>query len=310
MSLISIVIPVYFNADTLKSLSNRLSDFANSQGQHEFEFIYVDDGSKDDSFLILCDLAKSDNRIRVIKLVRNFGSNIAVLSGITYSKGDCVGFIAADLQDPPEVLPDLIEQWEDGHPVVLAVRKDRHGDPIGTRIFSYLFNFLFKKLVYPDFSPHGIGFFLVDRKVADVVIQSQEMNSHLIGLILWTGFSFVTVPYDRLERVSGNSGWTFQKKFKYFMDAFVGFSYLPLRITSGFGILFAILGGIYAIILIINKFLNNIDVPGWTALVVITLFLSGIQLIMLGVIGEYLWRNLDASRKRPLFIIDQVVSYE
>lgn len=310
MSLISIVIPVYFNAESLQSLSIRLLDIADSQVDHDFEFIYVDDGSKDDSFSVLCDLAKSDNRIRVIKLVRNFGSNIAVLSGLTYAEGDCVGFIAADLQDPPEMLPLLIEQWEAGHPVVLAVRKDRQGDPIGTRIFSYIFNFLFKKLVYPDFSPQGIGFFVIDRKVVDVIVQSQEKNSHLIGLILWTGFPYTSVSYIRVERASGKSGWTFQKKLKYFLDAFVGFSYLPLRLTSGLGILFAILGGLYAIFLIVNKLINNINVPGWTALVVITLFLSGIQLIMLGVIGEYLWRNLDASRKRPSFIVDRVVSYD
>ena len=310
MSLISIVIPVYFNAESLLRLSNRLSDIADSQVDHDFEFIYVDDGSKDDSFSVLCDLAKSDNRICVIKLVRNFGSNIAILSGITHATGDCVGFIAADLQDPPEMIPCLIEQWETGYPVVLAVRKDRQGDPIGPRFFSYIFNFLFKKLVYPDFSLQGIGFFLIDRKVVDVIVKSQEKNSHLIGLILWTGFSYTTVTYDRVERVNGKSSWTFQRKLKYFLDAFVGFSYLPLRLTSGLGILFAILGGVYAIFLIINKLLNNIEVPGWTALVVITLFLSGIQLIMLGVIGEYLWRNLDASRKRPLFIVDRIVSYK
>lgn len=310
MSLISIVIPVYFNENTLAILSERLMGLANSLQEHDFEFIFVDDGSEDESFSILSNLVRSDKRFTLIKLVRNFGPDIAILSGIAHSKGDCIGFIAADLQDPPEVFTELISNWEQGHPVVLAIRKDRLGDPISSRFFSYIFNLLFKKLVYPDFPPHGVGFFLIDRKVADTLLQWQERNSHLIGLILWTGFPYVTIRYDRTERTGGKSGWTFRKKVKYFMDAFVGFSYIPLRLTSALGLLFAILGGAYAILLIINKILNNINVPGWTALTVITLFLSGIQLIMLGVIGEYLWRNLDASRKRPLFIVEKIISFE
>lgn len=243
MSIISIIIPVYFNVNSLLSLSERLSGIANSAPEHDFEFIYVDDGSKDDSYLTLKHLAEKDSRIKVIKLVRNFGSEIAILCGITYSKGDCVGFISADLQDPPETFLPMINMWENGVPTVLATRKDRKGDPFSTLFFSYVFNTLFKILVYPDFSPHGIGFFLVDRKVADALLQCQERNSHLIGLILWTGFSYETIAYDRMERIDGVSRWTFRKKVRYFLDAFVGFSYIPLRITSALGFFLAFLGG-------------------------------------------------------------------
>ena len=310
MSLISIIIPVFFNENTLNPLSKRLSDFANSMPEHDFEFIYVDDGSKDASYEKLKQLADLDSRIKVIKLVRNFGSEMAIYCGISHAEGDCVGFIAADLQDPPEALKPMIDLWESGIPIVLATRKDRKGDPIFTRLFSYVFNTLFKLIVYPDFSPQGIGFFLVDRKVASTLLQCQERNSHLIGLIIWTGFPYETVDYDRIDRKDGVSRWSFRKKVKYFLDAFVGFSYIPLRITSSLGLLLAFFGGIYAIFVLINRLLNNIIVPGWTTLTIMTLFLSGIQLIMLGVIGEYLWRNFDATRNRPMFIVDEIISHE
>lgn len=307
MALISIVVPVYYNAASLPALAERLAALADDRPAHRFEFIYVDDGSGDDSFAVLEQLAAQESRMRVVKLVRNFGSNTAILAGMTYAQGDCVGFIAADLQDPPETLAELIAQWEAGSKVVLAVRRDRHGDPWTTRLAANIFNWLFKKLVFDGLSPQGVGFFLVDRQVADVLIRCEEKNAHLIGLILWSGFKCATVLYDRIEREHGKSRWTFRKKMKHFIDAFAAFSYLPLRLASGLGLFLAAAGGCYAIFLIAMRLIEEITVSGWTELMVLVLIVSGAQLLILGIIGEYLWRNLDATRHRPLFIVDRVL---
>ena len=309
MAKISVVIPIYCNAPTLPALFERLNMVVKNNPQHCFEFICVDDGSGDTSFQILQSLAQKNELIRGIKLARNFGEPAATLAGITFASGDAVAVLAADLQDPPEDLNRLIVEWEQGYKVVLAVRKDRHGDPILTRFFSYIFNVLFR-LVYRDYSPQGIGFFLIDRQVVNVIIQCEEKNAHLIGLIIWTGFPHQTIMYDRPEREEGKSMWNISKKIKYFIDAFVSFTYLPLRVCSVTGFIFAIAGGVFAINVIIERLTVSTPVPGWAALTVIVLILSGVQLIMMGVIGEYLWRNFDATRKRPIFIVDSVIGQE
>lgn len=307
MTVISIVVPVYYNAATLEALHQRLQALAARHPGLDMEFIYVDDGSGDSSFEVLQGLAAQDARVAVVKLSRNFGSQSAILAGISHARGHAVGFVAADLQDPPEALDEMISAWERGERVVLAVRRDRKGDPWATRQFSNLFNALFSRLVFSGFSPQGVGFFLIDRQVADVLLSCEEKNPHLVGLIYWTGFPVHTVLYDRVERASGTSRWTFRKKLKYFIDAFVAFSYLPLRAASVLGILLALAGGLYAAALVALRLLGVVDVQGWTALMVVVLLLSGVQLIILGVIGEYLWRNFDATRRRPVFIVDRVI---
>jgi glycosyltransferase involved in cell wall biosynthesis len=306
MALVSIIVPVYCNARSLPLLAEHLDALAAAHCGHEFEFVYVDDGSGDDSYDVLTLLAAKDTRIRIVKLTRNFGSNTAILAGLTYARGDCAAFIAADLQDPPGTLGDMLSCWEAGHKVVLAVRSDRLGDPWLTRFYANIFNWLFKKLVFGGFSPQGVGFFLIDRQVVDVLIRSREKNAHLIGLILWTGYRYETVEYHRVERQHGASRWSFAKKLKYFIDAFAAFSYLPLRLSSVIGLVLTAIGGLYAVVLIWLRVLGGIPVEGWTALMIVVLGASGAQLVMLGVVGEYLWRSLDASRDRPLFVVDSL----
>ncbi len=310
MSLVSIVVPVYNNGASLEPLHLRLSQLAAKQPRHSFEFIFVDDGSIDDSFRRLECIAEQDSRVWVIKFSRNFGSNAAILAGLGQARGDCAAFLAADLQDPPESLSEMLRHWEQGTPIVLARRRDRQGDPLLTRLSAYLFNFLFTRLVFRDFSPQGIGFFLVDRQVVNVLVEASEKNSHLIALVLWSGFQRAVVEYDRVERIHGKSQWTLGKKLKYFVDAFVGFSYLPLRLSSASGFVLAAIGAIYGIIVVLLRLTGGIPVQGWTALTIIVLFTSGVQLLMLGVIGEYLWRNFDATRRRPPFIIAAKSHYE
>ncbi|MCL4530019.1 MAG: glycosyltransferase family 2 protein [Chloroflexi bacterium] len=303
---ISVVVPVYHNAESLPTLHQRLADVAARIPQSEFEFLFVDDGSKDNSFGVLKNLAASDPRVKVLRLVRNFGSNAAILAGLTYARGDCTAMITADLQDPPELIVDMIERWRAGAKVVLAARSERR-DPFLTRISGNAFNWLFRQLVFPNFPPQGFDFWLADKEVIDNLVKTAGTNTYVMGLLLWLGYPMETVTYTRGDRLFGKSQWTLGKKIKYFLDAFVGFSYLPLRLGSVVGIALAILGFLYAAFVIVAKIVYGFPAEGWTSLMVVMLLVSGTQLVMLGIVGEYVWRNLDEARQRPLFLVGETV---
>ncbi len=306
MTKVSIVVPVYYNQDSLPELFQRLSQSAQVWPQLTFEFIFVDDGSGDQSFEVLKELAERDPRVRVVKLTRNFGSNVAILAGIAQATGAAVAFLAADLQDTPELLSEMIAAWKVGKQVVFAVRRDRD-DPWLSRLLAQAFNRLFHWLVLPAAPPTGIGFFMIDRYVADLLIQCEEKNAHLINLIAWLGFQPHLIFYNRLARKHGKSRWTFTKKIKYAIDTFVAFSYLPLRLASLTGIGFACLGALSVFYVLFARFFLNVQVEGWASLMIVLLVVSGIQLTILGILGEYLWRNLDQARKRPIFVIEKIL---
>ncbi|MBI5031827.1 MAG: glycosyltransferase [Chloroflexi bacterium] len=306
---ISVVVPVYYNAASLPLLHERLAKVAAQIAYSEFEFIFVDDGSGDDSFEVLRNLTETDSRVKAIRLVRNSGSNPAILAGLAHAQGDASVVITADLQDPPELLPEMVTKWCEGYKVVLAVRTQR-SDPWITRLTGDVFNWLYKRLVFPNFPQKGFDFFLADKEVIRVLVQNAGPNLYLFGLLLWAGFKSVTVSYERAERKFGKSRWTLGKKIKYFMDAFVGFSYLPLRITSVVGMLLALFGFLYAGFVVIARIVWGFPVEGWTSLMVVLLLVSGVQLVMLGILGEYLWRNLDETRRRPLYLIGETLGFE
>ncbi len=306
---ISVVVPVYYNSQSLRPLHQRLAQVAANMPQAEFEFVFVDDGSGDNSFGVLKELAAQDPRVKVIRLVRNFGSNAAILAGLTYAQGDCVIEITADLQDPPELIPEMVSHWQAGTKLVLAARSGRC-DPLATRLTGGLFNRLFKWLVFPNFPAEGFDFFLADRQVIQVLLRIAGPNLYLFGLVLWTGYTPAIVTYTREERRFGKSRWTLGKKVKYFLDAFVGFSYLPLRLASVTGIMLAIFGFLYAAFVVVAKAVAGFPIEGWASLMVVLLLVTGTQLLMLGILGEYLWRNLDEARQRPLFLVGEAVGIE
>lgn len=305
---ISVVVPVYHNASSLPQLHQRLADVAAQITQSEFEFLFVDDGSRDDSFGVLKTLATDDSRVKVLRLVRNFGSNAAILAGLRYATGDCTVMITADLQDPPELIVDMVARWNSGAKVVLAARIERH-DPFLTRLSGNLFNWLFKRFVFPNFPSKGFDFWLADKDVINNLIRTAGPNTYVMGLLLWLGYPMETVMYTRNDRPFGKSQWTLGKKIKYFLDAFVGFSYLPLRIASIIGIALAMVGFLYAAFVIVAKIVYGIPAEGWTSLMVVVLIVSGTQLVMLGVLGEYIWRNLDEARRRPIFLVGEVIGF-
>lgn len=308
MSLVSIVVPVYHNASSLPDLLARFQTLADKNPSDEFEFIFVDDGSKDNSLAVLQDLAQDEARLRIIKLSRNFGSNPAIMAGLSQTRGEAVAAIAADLQDPPELIDEMLARWRDGAKVVLAARKERD-DPGLTSWMADLFYTLFRRFAISTMPKRGFDFFLIDRQVCDLINHIQENNAYLMGLILWLGFNPQVIYYHRQQREAryGRSMWTFAKKLKYFIDSFVAFSYLPVRGASCLGLSLSFLGMLYATLIVFLRIVTGQEVEGWSSMMVALLVLSGTQMIMIGILGEYLWRNLDETRKRPRFIIEKVV---
>ncbi len=308
MSLISIVTPVYHNAASLPDLLACFQRLAARSPADEFEFVFVDDGSRDDSFAVLTALAAGDARVQVIKLSRNFGANPAVLAGLSYARGDAVAVIAADLQDPPELIHDMLALWRAGKKVVLAAREGRD-DPGASALLANTFYALFRRFAIKSMPRQGFDFFLIDRQVCALITQIQENNAYLMGLILWLGFDPAVVHYHRRARDPryGHSMWTFVKKLKYFTDSFVAFSYAPVRLATLVGLALGFLGLLYAALIVINHLLFGINAEGWSSLMVVLLVVSGAQMFMIGVLGEYLWRTLDETRRRPRFIVERVI---
>lgn len=306
MALISIIIPVYDEEENIPGLYMRLQESA-ERSKNEFEFIFIDDGSSDRSFSVLRDLSGKDPRIKIIKFSRNFGSHAACLAGLSYAGGDACAFISADLQDPPEMVQNLIEEWKRGHEVIIGVREWKERS---LRAFPRLYYKLVRRFALGNMPEGGTDVFLIDRKVVDAVTSMKEKNTSIFGLILWSGYRQKLITYKKGIRQKGVSKWTTGKKIKLFIDTFVSFSYFPVRMISVVGILIALLGFLYSLFIITNRLFFSVPVEGWASLMVVLLMVSGVQLIMLGVIGEYLWRNFDESRKRPMFIIDETVGFK
>jgi polyisoprenyl-phosphate glycosyltransferase len=310
VSTITVVVPVYWNQATLPALLERLRAVADELLPDELEVLFVDDGSGDESYALLRTEAERDERVQVVRLSRNFGSNAAILAGLTFARGDSIVVIAADLQDPPELIPQLVREWQDGAEVVVAARRSRD-DPYFSRLLSSMFNRLFRRFVFRDFPAGGFDFLLVSRRVARVLADMAERNSYIFGQAMWVGFERRVVEYDRTARAGGRSRWTFGKKAKYFVDAFTAFSYVPIRAASLLGFVLALAGFLYAAVLIILRVTGAIsNAPGFAALAVLILVAAGAQLVVIGIIGEYLWRVLEESRRRPAFIVDTAVNVD
>lgn len=307
MSLISIVVPVFNNAASLPDLLERFQALAAKNADDRFEFVFVDDGSSDNSFSVLESLLQKESRIQIVKLSRNFGSNAALLAGLAQTRGDAVAAIAADLQDPPEMINDMLVDWRRGHKVILAARQSR-GDEFLTTLLADTFYSLFRRFAIKTMPRHGFDFFLIDRQLRDLINNIQENNTYLMGLILWLGFSPKVLYYHRQARESryGHSMWTTAKKIKYFLDSFVAFSYFPVRAASILGILLSLAGLIYAAIVIALRLGMSVQPEGWASLMIVVLIVSGVQMMMIGILGEYLWRNLDETRRRPRFIVESI----
>lgn len=300
---VSIVIPVYYNEHNLCPLYDDIKNKFIDKIDYEYEIVMVNDGSKDGSYELMKKLAETNANIKIISLSRNFGSHAAILCGLSNSTGDCAIVKAADLQEPTELLIDMVEAWKKGNNVVLAVRDGRNESKYQS-IFANSYYWLVRKFALPEMPSQGFDVFLVDRKVIDVLDKLDEKNSALTGQILWSGFKTEKVYYRRLAREIGTSKWTVKKKIKLVKDTLFSFTSLPITIVTGVGALSLVGAVIWAICVLIAKYAGRIPVTGWTTLMIFNLFSFGIIMMTLGILGEYLWRTFDASRNRPPYIIE------
>lgn len=302
MAELSIVVPVFNNSANLPDLFPALEKAAGPDA----EFVFVDDRSRDDSWAQLQAYAGRRPGTQAVRLSRNFGSFTACVAGLSRARGKAAVLISADLQDPPELIPELVSHWRAGRQVVLAARKERE-DGAASKLFSSVYYWVMRRFVFPEMPRGGFDFVLIDRVVIDAVVAAAEKNTTLMGLILWLGFDRETIHYTRRRREKGRSMWTLRKKVKYFIDSILAFSYFPIRVVQYFGFLVALGGFAYACLLIAMKLISGIPIPGWTAMMVVTLLLGGGNFLVLGIMGEYIWRILDEVKRRPLFIVDRVV---
>lgn len=307
MDKISIIIPVYFNesslADTYDEIRKTMDE---NSTRFDYEIVIVDDGSKDNSYKVMKDLAVKDNKIRLVKLSKNHGSYVAILAGLKYATGDAYTFLAADLQDPPELIPQMYDEWikHNKRDMVFSVRGSRE-DPITSRIYSYFFYKFFRTFVLPEYPEKGYDCFFINKEQRDIIVGMNEKNSHLMAQIVWLGFGQHYIYYHRKKRKYGKSRWTFFKKFKLAFDTFFGFSGRPLRLASFMGMCVSILGFIMALYIILRKIISDVPVFGIPSLMVSILITGGLILMSIGIVGEYMWRSFDESRNRPTYIVEE-----
>ncbi|MDP2175530.1 MAG: glycosyltransferase family 2 protein [Bacteroidota bacterium] len=307
MPKISIIIPCYYNELNIPVTSQELiENEKNFPEGTEFEYVMVDDGSKDKTFEALQLFKKAHpSKVKIIKLSGNFGSYNAMLAGMKYATGDCNVIIAADLQDPISLMPKMLAHWQNGIKLVMGNREDRD-DPFFSKIFAKTFQYLMKKYALPNLPKGGFDYVLFDKKLKEEVLEMDEKNSNSLYLLIWLKYEYITIPYKRMERKIGKSRWTMKKKIKLFVDSFVAFSFAPIRIITVSGFVLGAVAIFYALFIVYNRLVGNIAVEGWTAMMLVFLFVSAFQMVAIGILGEYLWRTLDASRKRPNFVIDKV----
>lgn len=307
MAKISIVIPCYFNEKNINpTLSRLLANESSFPAATIFEYIFVDDGSKDNTLKeLLIQKNKYPEKIKVVKLAGNVGSYNAIVAGLEIGTGNCFSVISADLQDPPELITKMFTHWQNGIKFVVANRNNRDESFLKKRI-SNLFHSLIKKFALENIPEGGFDFVLFDEQLRDELLKIKEKNTNSLYLLAWMNYEMVSIPYNRQKREIGESKWTLKKKIKLFIDSFISFSYVPIRIITFLGISLGLISLTYALYVLYNKLSGNIDVSGYTSIMLVALFIGSFQMIALGILGEYLWRVLDASRNRPLYIIEKV----
>lgn len=304
MSKISIVVPVYWNSDTLMLLYEDMkAKILEKLG--DYELVFVDDGSGDNSWEIMNQIRDMDPNVQCVKLSRNFGEHAALLAGLSVCTGDCAVTKQADLQEDSEIILEMYDSWKRGNKVVLAVREDRDENPVKV-FFANMYYAIVRKTITKNMPQGGCDCYLLDRQVIKVLQDLNEKNSSLTLQVLWAGFQTDHVYFHRRDREVGESRWTFAKKFKLVLDSMMSFSYFPIRLMSIVGVIFDILAVIMFIYVLVEKFTVGTPIAGWTSLMCVVLLSSGLILLTLGILGEYIWRALDAARTRPPFIIDVV----
>ena len=296
--------------ETLDAFYERTSKVLDELFEGRWELVFVDDGSTDRTVSVIKRLREADPRVRAVRLSRNFGSHVAIAAGLDHVRGDVAIILAADLQDPPEVIPELVARWREGYEIVWGAREARD-DPVMRKLFARLFYGLVRRTALPGIPSTGTGSFcLIDRAVVDSFQSFGERNRLTFGIISWSGFSQAQVPYRRAPRHAGKSKWSFGQLVKTAIDTFVSFSYVPLRFISYFGLVLSLIAFAFAVYVVIEYFAKGTSLKGWPSLMAAILLLGGVQLLTLGVVGEYIWRISEESKRRPLYIVRERIGVD
>ncbi|MCS6808239.1 MAG: glycosyltransferase family 2 protein [Bacteroidota bacterium] len=308
MPKLSVIVPCYYNQDNIPITTSTLIENERLfDSDVEFEYVFVDDGSHDATYQAILEFHQAyPEKVKAIKLAKNVGSHNAILAGLHYATGDACVILAADLQDPPELIPEMYTYWKQGFKLVLANRTDRE-ESFWQRLFATTFHRLIKRLALPNVPEGGFDLALFDKVLQQEIVRMSEKNTHILYLLVWLGYAYVNIPYTRRKRDIGKSRWTMAKKLKLLIDSFIAFSFAPIRIISLLGLLLGGAALMYGGFVIVARLLGWIPyVQGWSSLMVVLLLVSAFQMIALGIIGEYIWRVLDAIRSRPNFIVERM----
>lgn len=300
--LISAIVPCYNEEEAIPFFYKEITRVAEEMTNVDFEFLFVDDGSKDNTLGVLRELAKTDARVRYISFSRNFGKESAMYAGLENAKGDYVSIMDADLQDPPSLLPEMLSAIEnEGYDSVATRRKTRKGEPIIRSFFANMFYKIVNKISKVKMVPAARDFSLMKRKVVDAILALPEYNRFTKGIFNWVGFKVKWLSYDNIQRVAGKTKWSFWKLFKYSIECIVAFSTAPLSLAVFFGFFFCLLSIIGIIIVIIRDLAGVASAAGWPSMICVLLFVSGIQLFCTGILGTYLSKTYLETKKRPMY---------
>jgi len=302
---ISILIPAYNEEPVLDKLFTRLANLANETKEYDFEFLFVNDGSKDQTLDFIKDYAATDSRVSYINLSRNFGKEIGMIAGLDHAVGDAVVIIDADLQDPPELIPEMIKLWEEGYDDVYAKRKSREGESWFKKFTSKMYYKTLQSVTRIPIQEDTGDFRLLDRRVVEALKQFRESQRNTKAMFSWVGFHKKEILYDRDSRAAGETKWNYIKLVELAIDGITSFTTAPLRISTYAGIAVSILAFIYLVYLVIRTVFLGVDLAGYPSMMAVILFLGGVQLLSLGIIGEYIGRIFNETKQRPLYLIEE-----
>lgn len=302
---ISVLIPAYNEEPVLEHLFTRLANLANDTKNYNFEFLFINDGSKDKTLDIIKDYAEKDPRVSFINLSRNFGKEIAMIAGFDYVRGDATVIIDADLQDPPELIPEMIKYWEEGFDDVYAKRRSREGEGWVKKFTSKQYYKTLQKVTHVPIQEDTGDFRLLDRRVVEAIKQFRDTQRNAKAIFSWVGFHKKEILYDRDERVAGETKWNYLKLVNLAIDGITSFTTAPLRLSTYVGALVSLAAFLYLVFLVVRTILFGIDLAGYPSMMAVILFLGGVQLLSLGIIGEYVGRIFNETKQRPLYLIEE-----
>jgi glycosyltransferase involved in cell wall biosynthesis len=304
MPSIDIIVPVFNEQDVIPMFKKRIQAVMQSCDV-QWRVIFVDDGSSDDSLAVMKSIHESNSQFGYLSLSRNFGKEYAVTAGLDHASADAAVVIDVDLQDPPELIPDMVAEWHAGFDVVYATRKARHGESMAKKTTANMFYRIINSMSKIDIPKDTGDYRLMSRRAYLAVNKLRERNRFMKGLFAWVGYKQKQLYFEREPRAAGESKWNYSKLWRFALDGITSFSYMPLRFATWIGMTVAVFAFIYGAIIIAKTIILGSDVPGYPSLMVVVLFLGGIQLTALGIIGEYLGRMFNESKQRPLYLIDE-----